>query len=95
MCIRDRFAPAKNLEGVDSVQTSRALLLDEHRRWLSSAGITARGQIEIDPLAGISADDLAEDLAPWKGKVFEGALLISRADDGGLTVDENPAERGS
>ena len=89
------FAPAKNLEGVDSVETSRTLLMDEHRRWLSSAGITARGKLEIDPLAGISPDDLAGELAPWKGKVFEEALLISRGEDGGLSLDESPDEPGS
>jgi UDP-N-acetylglucosamine pyrophosphorylase len=89
------FAPAKNLEGVDSVETSRTLLMDEHRRWLSSAGITARGKLEIDPIAGISPDDLAGDLAPWKGEVFEGALLISRGEDGGLSLDESPDEPSS
>jgi len=89
------FAPAKNLEGVDSVETSRTLLMDEHRRWLSSAGISARGKLEIDPIAGISPDDLAGELAPWKGEVFEGALLISRGEDGGLSLDESPDEPGS
>ena len=85
------FAPTKNLIGVDSVESARTLLMEEHRRWLESVGISSRGELEIDPSAGISPEDLAGELEPWKGKVFEGALYISRGSDGELSFDEGSA----
>ena len=82
------FAPAKTMEGVDSVDSSRKLLVEEHRRWLARAGITAHGTVEIDPLAGISPEDLASELEPWSGREFEGPLLVFRGEDGKLSLKE-------
>ena len=86
------FAPAKVLEGVDSVDSARKLLVEEHRRWLARAGITAHGTVEIDPLAGGSAEELAGELGPWSGREFKGSLLVSRGEDGKLSLEE-PAGR--
>ena len=86
------FAPAKALEGVDSVDSSRRLLAEEHRRWLAKAGITAHGPVEIDPLAGISPEDLAGELEPWSGREFKGSLLVSRGENGKLSLEESAGQ---
>jgi len=86
------FAPVKNLVGIDSVESSRQLLMDEYRRWLSLAGITARGMLEIDPLAGISPSGLSGELKPWDGMVFDNPLLVSRGEDGELSLAEQPPQ---
>ena len=82
------FAPAKTLGGVDSVDSARKLLVEEHRRWLARAGITAHGTVEIDPLAGGSAEELAGELEPWSGREFKGPVLVSRGEDEKLSLEE-------
>ena len=52
--------------------------MQEHRRWLAEAGVTAGGPVEIDPLAGISSADIQGELEPWQGEVFTGPLFVSR-----------------
>ena len=82
------FAPAKTRAGVDSLESSRELLMQEHRRWLAAAGVTAGGPVEIDPRAGISAADIEAELEPWRGEVFPGPLLVSRNAAGEITLGE-------
>lgn len=62
----EEFAPIKNLSGVDSAESSRALQIERAARWLEAAGVkVARdGQgvcaavIEISPLTALEAQDL-------------------------------------
>jgi len=62
----EEFAPIKNLSGVDSAESSRALQIERAARWLEAAGVrVARdGQgrctavIEISPLTALEARDL-------------------------------------
>ena len=82
------FAPLKNLTGIDSLETCRELLMQEHRRWLAQAGVTASGPVEIDPLAGISSEDIQPGLEPRRGEVFTRPLLVSRNEAGEITVCE-------
>jgi UDP-N-acetylglucosamine/UDP-N-acetylgalactosamine diphosphorylase len=68
---RDEFAPVKNPTGADSVESARAMLVDQYARWLEAAGVSvprardgAPAQaIEIDPLYAMDADELAEKAA--------------------------------
>lgn len=82
------FAPLKNRTGIDSLETCRELLMQEHRRWLAQAGVTASGPVEIDPLAGISSADIQAELEPWQGEVFTGPLFVSRNEAGEITLSE-------
>lgn len=62
----EEFAPIKNLSGVDSAESSRAIQIERAARWLEAAGVkVARdGQgrcaavIEISPLTALEAQDL-------------------------------------
>ncbi len=68
----EEFAPIKNLSGVDSAESSRALQIERAARWLEAAGVrTPRNDrrectaiIEISPLTALEAADLqnAKDL---------------------------------
>jgi len=61
----DEFAPVKNRDGLDSIESSRQLMMDQHRRWLNERGIeippTVR-TIEISPLLAVEAADLPAEL---------------------------------
>jgi UDP-N-acetylglucosamine/UDP-N-acetylgalactosamine diphosphorylase len=56
----DEFAPVKNKDGVDSPDTSRAMMLAQSARWLREAGIeVAHGvKVEISPLFAVNAFEL-------------------------------------
>ncbi len=62
----EEFAPIKNLSGVDSAESSRALQIERAARWLEAAGVrvprNAQGLctavIEISPLTALEAQDL-------------------------------------
>lgn len=62
----EEFAPIKNAEGVDSVQSSRLLQTERAARWLEAAGVevprTESGEpdctLEISPLTALDAADL-------------------------------------
>ena len=45
----EQFAPIKNAEGEDSIETSKKLMLERSKNWLNSAGIKCDGKIEISP----------------------------------------------
>ena len=62
--------------------------MQEHRRWLAEAEVTASGPVEIDPLAGISSGDIQAGLEPWRGEVFTRPLLVSRNEAEEITVSE-------
>ena len=82
------FAPLKNPTGIDSLETCRELLMQEHRRWLAEAGVRADGPVEIDPLAWISSTDIRAELEPWRDTVFSGSLFVSRNEAGEITLSE-------
>lgn len=64
--LREReFAPVKNREGVDSVESARAMMSDEHRRWLEERGIRIHAgtrAVEISPLVALEPEDLDPSL---------------------------------
>lgn len=56
----EEFAPVKNRDGVDSPASARALLLDLHRRWALTAGLSEdelKGKvIEVSPLSSYAGE---------------------------------------
>jgi UDP-N-acetylglucosamine/UDP-N-acetylgalactosamine diphosphorylase len=80
------FAPVKNATGVDSLESAHALVCDEHRRWLQTAGIEVTGRVEISPLAALRAADCVEPLSAWRGKKVEGDVRVERDADGEVTI---------
>ncbi len=60
--LREReFAPVKNREGVDSVESARKMMSEEHRRWLETRGIEVPDSVrvvEISSLAAVEPEDL-------------------------------------
>ncbi len=64
--LREReFAPVKNRDGVDSVESAQAMMSDEHRRWLEERGIRIPSEartVEISPLVALEPEDLDPSL---------------------------------
>ncbi len=61
----EEFAPVKNAEGVDSVDSARKLMINLHKSWLREKGITIPrddADIEISPLYAVGPDDISSDL---------------------------------
>ncbi len=64
----EEFAPTKNATGVDSVETTRQMMIDRAADWLESAGVAVPRKpdgcpdcvIEIAPGFALSADELVE-----------------------------------
>lgn len=56
----DEFAPVKNKDGVDSPETSRAMMLAQAARWLRAAGVEVPEgvNVEISPLFAMDVPDL-------------------------------------
>jgi len=62
----EQFAPVKNVEGVDSIQSSRALIVERAARWLEVAGVhvpraedrTPDCVIELSPRRFLDVDDV-------------------------------------
>ncbi len=73
---KDEFAPVKNKTGLDSVDSSRELMMELHREWLEERGINIPDSvaiIEISPLVAIEPEDLDPDLeVPDKAEVYIG-----------------------
>ena len=61
----EEFAPVKNASGVDSLETSRKLMIDLNRKWLAERGITVPGKVsvlEISPLLAVEPGDIPGDI---------------------------------
>ncbi|MHC4735788.1 MAG: UTP--glucose-1-phosphate uridylyltransferase [Planctomycetota bacterium] len=66
----EEFAPTKNAIGIDSVETTRQMMVDRAAGWLESAGITIPGKpdgsvdclIEIAPSFALEKDDIKAKL---------------------------------
>lgn len=74
------FAPIKNASGVDSAESSRALLSSCFVDWLSVCGVEASGAVgapvvEISPLYSLDAVELASKLRPGGFRLERGLLL--------------------
>lgn len=57
----EEFAPVKNPSGIDSVESARAMMDAQARRWLSSRGVvvpTGVKTIEISPLVAACPEDI-------------------------------------
>ncbi len=88
-CAREReFAPVKNRDGVDSLDSARELLDAEFRRWLRAADVDVQGRVEIAPLVAIDEAEATESLAPWKGQTFAGDVRFERDEDGTVSAVE-------
>ncbi len=79
------FAPLKNAEGSDSVESCRLLLSNHFREWLARAGVSMNMPglainakppvVEISPLYSLDADELASKVKP-EGMKLERFLLL-------------------
>ena len=61
----EEFAPVKNATGIDSVETSRDLMMGLHRAWLAERCIAVSSvvkRLEISPLAAVEPEDLDRGL---------------------------------
>lgn len=56
----DEFAPLKNAEGPDSLETVQAAMTAQARRWLTAAGATVADDaaVEISPLFALDSDEV-------------------------------------
>lgn len=73
----DEFAPLKNAEGPDSLETVQAAMTAQACRWLRAAGATVPDDavVEISPLFALDAADLATRVKP--GAVVNGPTYFS------------------
>jgi UDP-N-acetylglucosamine/UDP-N-acetylgalactosamine diphosphorylase len=73
----DEFAPLKNAEGPDSLETVQAAMTAQARRWLKAAGATVADDaaVEIGPLFALDADEAKAKVKP--GTVVEGPRFFS------------------
>jgi len=72
----EEFAPVKNATGIDSVESSRELMIDLHRSWLRERGVSVPDNvkvIEISPLLAVEPEDLDPVMTvPGDEKVYLG-----------------------
>ncbi len=73
----DEFAPLKNADGPDSLETCQALMVGQARRWLTAAGATVAGDaaVEISPLFALDAAAVKMKVKP--GTVVSGPTYFS------------------
>jgi len=71
------FAPVKNKAGEDSLETSRVMQSDLHKRWLEDLGVEVIGRslIEISPLAALEKDDLRPRARSLPKRVVEDTYI--------------------
>ncbi len=79
------FSPVKNRTGVDSLETARVMLVEEHRRWLRAAGVEARGRIEVSALAALTEKELKERLVDARPS-YDGDVRVEPGKDGTARV---------
>ena len=79
----EQFAPIKNAEGEDSIETSKKLMLERSKNWLNSAGIKCDGKIEISPLFAPTQEYFIEECRKKTPYIFSkkhnGVELIPQA----------------
>jgi len=70
------FAPVKNAEGVDSVESARQMMTDLYRSWLTEQGIRVPDRtsvIEISPLLAVEPGDIDRSLSlPDEERIYLG-----------------------
>ena len=70
----EEFAPVKNPTGIDSLVSSRELMVSLNKKWLAEKGIEIPAGVkilEISPLLAVEPDDLPADVKiPDKEKVY-------------------------
>jgi UDP-N-acetylglucosamine/UDP-N-acetylgalactosamine diphosphorylase len=73
----DTFAPVKNATGVDTPETSRAMLVARDRRRLRAAGavVDDSAVVEISPLFAWTDDELAARIKPGQ-RIADGSFLV-------------------
>jgi UDP-N-acetylglucosamine/UDP-N-acetylgalactosamine diphosphorylase len=73
------FAPLKNAPGAsrDTAEYVQRLMINQHRRWLESAGaqVAADAAVEISPLWALDAEAVAERIEP--GMVIDEAIYLA------------------
>jgi UDP-N-acetylglucosamine/UDP-N-acetylgalactosamine diphosphorylase len=75
----DAFAPLKNAPGAakDTPEYVRRFMLNQHRRWLQSAGaiVAAEAGVEISPLCALDADEVAAKVE--RGQRFDKSQYLT------------------
>jgi len=80
----EEFAPLKNREGLDSIDTCRRGQIERAARWLERCGVevprgpegTPLSAIEISPLFALDPDVLAARRGILKDRIDEDTLLV-------------------
>jgi UDP-N-acetylglucosamine/UDP-N-acetylgalactosamine diphosphorylase len=68
---QDEFAPLKNATGADSPEVVRKAISDLAAKWITQAGGTVNGTVELNPLTALEAEDLIGKLV---GKQVSGLI---------------------
>lgn len=75
----DEFAPLKNAQGPDSLETVQAAITGQARQWLRAAGATVADDavVEISPLFALDADEMKAKVKP--GTVVSGPKYFTES----------------
>ncbi|MEM8946754.1 MAG: UTP--glucose-1-phosphate uridylyltransferase [Planctomycetota bacterium] len=73
----DCFAPLKNAPGAekDTAEYVQSMMLDQHRRWLESAGASVKADVEISPLYALDESTVAQRVE--QGTRFDQATYLA------------------
>jgi UDP-N-acetylglucosamine pyrophosphorylase len=79
----EEFSPVKNATGSESPETSRADLMELHRRWLRHAGVRVPEskpgpRVEVSPLFALDAEELRERLRTHRVSISDELHLEDR-----------------